>query len=138
MGAAEEDLLAVPSVGPKIASSVAAYFDDKANRGVIEKLRQAGVRLKDEGGAEPTGQTLAGKRFVVTGRMERRSRSEIEDKVKELGGSVSGSVSKKTDYLIAGADAGSKLADAERLGVRVIDEAEFLELAQTSVGDQSS
>ena len=138
MGAAEEELLAVPSVGPKIASSVATYLADEANRGVIEKLRDAGVRLKDEGGAEPTGQTLAGKRFVVTGRMERFSRSEIEDKVKELGGSVSGSVSKKTYRLIAGADAGSKLADAHRLGVRVIDEAEFLELAQGSVGNQPS
>ena len=136
MAAAEEELLAVPSVGPKIASSVATYLADEANRGVIEKLRDAGVRLKDEGGAEPTGQTLAGKRFVVTGRMERFSRSEIEDKVKELGGSVSGSVSKKTDHLIAGADAGSKLADAERLGVETIDEERFLELAQGSVGNQ--
>ena len=136
LGAAEEELLAVPSVGPKIASSVATHLADEANRRVIEKLREAGVRLKDEGGAEPTGQTLAGKRFVVTGRMERFSRSEIEDKVKELGGSVSGSVSKKTDHLIAGADAGSKLADAERLGVRVIDEERFLELAQGSVGNQ--
>ena len=136
LGAAEEELLAVPSVGPKIASSVATHLADEANRRVIEKLREAGVRLKDEGGAEPTGQPLAGKRFVVTGRMERRSRSEIEDKVKELGGSVSGSVSKKTYRLIAGADAGSKLADAHRLGVRVIDEAEFLELAQGSVGNQ--
>ena len=68
--------------------------------------------------------------------MERFSRSEIEDKVKELGGSVSGSVSKKTDHLIAGADAGSKLADAERLGVETIDEERFLELAQGSVGNQ--
>ena len=136
LGAAEEELLAVPSVGPKIASSVAAYLADEANRRVIEKLREAGVRLKDEGGAEPTGQTLAGKRFVVTGRMERFSRSEIEDKVKELGGSVSGSVSKKTDHLIAGADAGSKLEDAQKLGVETIDEERFLELAQGSVGNQ--
>ena len=136
LGAAEEELLAVPSVGPKIASSVATHLADEANRRVIEKLRDAGVRLKDEGGAEPTGQTLAGKRFVVTGRMERFSRSEIEDKVKELGGSVSGSISKKTDYLIAGADAGSKLEDAQKLGVETIDEERFLELAQGSVGNQ--
>ena len=136
LGAAEEELLAVPSVGPKIASSVATHLADEANRRVIEKLREAGVRLKDEGGAEPTGQTLAGKRFVVTGRMERFSRSEIEDKVKELGGSVSGSVSRKTDYLVYGEDAGSKLADAERLGVETIDEERFLELAQGSVGNQ--
>ena len=138
LGAAEEELLAVPSVGPKIASSVATHLADEANRRVIEKLREAGVRLKDEAGAEPTGQTLAGKRFVVTGRMERFSRSEIEDKVKELGGSVSGSVSKKTDHLIAGADAGSKLEDAQKLGVETIDEERFLELAQGSVGNQPS
>ena len=136
MGASEGDLLAVPSVGPKIASSVTAYLAGDANRRVIEKLREAGVRLRDEAGAEPAGQTLAGKRFVVTGRMERFSRSEIEDKVKELGGSVSGSVSRKTDYLIAGADAGSKLEDAQKLGVETIDEERFLELAQGSVGNQ--
>ena len=136
MAATEEDLLAVPSVGPKIASSVTAYLAGDANRRVIEKLREAGVRLRDEAGAEPAGQTLAGKRFVVTGRMERFSRSEIEDKVKELGGSVSGSVSRKTDYLIAGADAGSKLEDAQKLGVETIDEERFLELAQGSVGNQ--
>ena len=132
MAATEEELLAVPSVGPKIASSVAAYLADDANRAVIEKLRQAGVRLEDEAGAEPVGQTLAGLRFVVTGRMERFSRSEIEDRLKELGASVSGSVSRKTNYLIAGADAGSKLADAQRLGVETIDEERFLELAQAS------
>jgi DNA ligase (NAD+) len=138
MDASEEKLVAVPSVGPKIASSVYAYLKKGANLKVIEKLQEAGVRLKDEAGAEPAGQPLAGLRFVVTGRMEKSSRSEIEDRLKELGASVSGSVSKKTDRLIAGADAGSKLADAERLGVRVIDEAGFLELAQDSAGNQPS
>ncbi len=136
MDATEEKLLAVPSIGPKIASSVHAYLRDDANRGVIEKLRQAGVRMEDEAGAEPAGQTLAGLRFVVTGRMERFSRSEIGDMLKDLGASVSGSVSKKTDYLVAGADAGSKLADAQKLGVKVIDEAEFLELAGSSAATQ--
>ena len=140
LGAAEEDLLAVPSVGPKIASSVATYLADEANRGVIEKLRDAGVRLKDEGGAEPTGQTLAGKRFVVTGRMEKSSRSEIEDRLKELGASVSGSVSRKTNYLIYGVDAGSKRADAGKLGVEEMDEKEamerFPELARASAESQ--
>ena len=142
LGAAEEELLAVPSVGPKIASSVATYLADEANRGVIEKLRDAGVRLKDEGGAEPTGQTLAGKRFVVTGRMEKSSRSEIEDRLKELGASVSGSVSRKTNYLIYGVDAGSKRADAGKLGVEEMDEKEamerFPELAMASAESQPS
>ena len=142
MGAAEEELLAVPSVGPKIASSVATYLADEANRRVIEKLREAGVRLKDEGGGEPTGQTLAGKRFVVTGRMEKSSRSEIEDRLKELGASVSGSVSRKTNYLIYGVDAGSKRADAGKLGVEEMDEKEamerFPELAMASAESQPS
>ena len=142
MAATEEDLLAVPSVGPKIASSVHAYLADEANRKVIEKLRDAGVRLKDEGGAEPTGQTLAGKRFVVTGRMEKSSRSEIEDRLKELGASVSGSVSRKTNYLIYGVDAGSKRADAGKLGVEEMDEKEamerFPELAMASAESQPS
>ena len=140
LGAAEEELLAVPSVGPKIASSVATHLADEANRRVIEKLREAGVRLKDEGGAEPTGQTLAGKRFVVTGRMEKSSRSEIEDRLKELGASVSGSVSRKTNYLIYGVDAGSKRADAGKLGVEEMDEKEamerFPELAMASAESQ--
>ena len=142
LDAAEEELLAVPSVGPKIASSVAAYLADEANRRIIEKLREAGVRLKDEGGAEPTGQTLAGKRFVVTGRMEKSSRSEIEDRLKELGASVSGSVSRKTNYLIYGVDAGSKRADAGKLGVEEMDEKEamerFPELAMASAESQPS
>ena len=127
MGAAEEELLAVPSVGPKIASSVATYLADEANRKIIEKLREAGVRLKDEAGAEPAGQPLVGLRFVVTGRMERFSRSEIEDRLKELGASVSGSVSRKTNYLIYGVDAGSKRADAGKLGVEEMDEKEAME-----------
>ena len=136
MAATEDEFLAVPSVGPKIASSVVSYLADEANRGVIEKLQKAGVRFEDEAGAEPVGQPLEGLRFVVTGRMERFSRSEIEDRLKELGGSVSGSVSKKTDYLIAGADAGSKLADARKLGVEDMNEKQamerFPELAQAS------
>ena len=140
MNASEEKLVAVPSVGPKIASSVYAYLKDDANLKVIEKLRQVGVRLKDEAGAEPAGQPLAGLRFVVTGRMERFSRSEIEDRLKELGASVSGSVSRKTNYLIYGVDAGSKRADAGKLGVEEMDEKEamerFPELARASAESQ--
>ena len=126
--ASEESLTAIPSIGPKIAESIVAYFGNEGNQRVIEKLRAAGVSLADEAPAEVAKQTLSGKRFVVTGRLSRFSRSEIEDRVKELGGAVSGSVSKRTDYLIAGEDAGSKLADAQELGTTVIDEEGFLEL----------
>ncbi len=128
MAATEEDLAAIPAVGPKIAASVVAYFRSDANRRVIDKLRDAGVRLADEARAEPSEQVLAGLRFVITGRLPSFSRSEIEGRIKDLGGSVGSSVSRNTSYLVAGEDAGSKLADAERLGVEVLDEEMFLNL----------
>ena len=130
--ATEEQLTAIPAIGPKIAASVVAYLRNEANRAVIEKLRQAGVRLEEEISSQPVAQVLAGKRFVVTGRMERFSRSQIEGKIKELGGAVSGSVSGKTDFLVAGEDAGSKLSDAQRLGVTIIDGAGLLSLIEES------
>ncbi len=126
MEADEERLTAIPSIGPRIAESIASYFGNDGNRNVVEKLRSAGVRLEDEQREVPTEQPFAGMRFVVTGRLEQFSRSQIQDKIKLLGGAVSGSVSKKTDYLVAGEDAGSKLADAERLGVAILSEAEML------------
>ncbi len=126
MRADEEALTAIPAIGPRIAESVASYFANDANRRVIEKLRAAGVRLQDAPRAEPTEQPFAGMRFVVTGRLRQFSRSQIQTLIKERGGAVSGSVSKKTDYLIAGEDAGSKLADAERLEVKTLSEDEFL------------
>ena len=129
MAATEEDLSAIPTVGPKIAASVVAYFRTEGNRKVIDKLRDAGVRLADEKRAEPSEQVLAGIRFVVTGRLPGFSRSEIEGRIKDLGGSVGSSVSRNTSYLVAGEDAGSKLADAEQLGVEVLDEETFLKLA---------
>ncbi len=127
--AAQEDLESVPTIGPKIAENVVVYFGAEGNLRVIEKLRSAGVRLADEAPAEPSEQPFKGLRFVVTGRLQNFSRSQIEGRVKELGGTVSGSVSRRTDYLIAGQDAGSKLQDAQELGVRVVDEDKFLALA---------
>ena len=128
MAASEEELTVIPSIGPKIASAVVAYFRNESNRKVIEKLRVAGVRLEDEARQEPTERPLDGMRFVVTGRLQSFSRSQIEDKIKQSGGAVSGSVSRKTDYLVAGEDAGSKLADAQELDVRTLTEEELLSL----------
>ena len=128
MVASEEELTAIPSIGPKIASAVVAYFRNESNRKVIKKLRAAGVRLEDEARQEPTERPLDGMRFVVTGRLQNFSRSQIEDKIKESGGAVSGSVSRKTDYLVAGEDAGSKLADAQELDVKTLTEEELLSL----------
>ena len=130
MEATEEELTAIPSIGPKIAEAVTAYFSNESNRGVIDKLRDFGVRLEDEARGEPEAQHLTGVRFVVTGRLQGFSRSEIEDRIKELGGAVSGSVSRKTDYLVAGEDAGSKLADAHELEVDVLDEEGFSKLIE--------
>ena len=126
MSADEEALVAIPTIGPRIAESVVSYFRNEANRQVVEKLRAARVRLEDEPRAVPTVQPFANKRFVVTGRLERFSRSQIQDLIKQYGGAVSGSVSKNTDYLVAGEGGGSKLADAERLEVKVLTEDEFL------------
>ena len=124
----EEDLSAIQSIGPKIAASVVAYFQNDSNRRVVEKLRAAGVRLEDGERLKPAEQPLAGLRFVVTGRLTGFSRSEIQGMIKDHGGAVGSSVTGKTDYLVAGADPGSKLADAERLDVKVIDDEELLGL----------
>jgi DNA ligase (NAD+) len=124
----EKALTAIPSVGPKIAESVVSYFQNGSNRDVIDRLGKSGVRLQDEARPERATPTLAGLKFVVTGRLRESSRSDIQGRIKAAGGAISGSVSKKTDYLIAGEDAGSKLADAEALGVKVITEDEFMAL----------
>ena len=126
MSADEETLTAIPTIGPRIAESVVSYFRNEANRNVVEKLRAASVRLEDEPSAAPTEQPFVGLRFVVTGRLERFSRSQIQDTIKQYGGAVSGSVSKNTDYLVAGEGGGSKLADAERLEVKVLSEDELI------------
>ena len=126
--ATEEELTAVPTIGPRIAESVVAYFHEPSNLEVIEKLRHAGVTMVAEAPAEGNEQPLAGLQFVVTGRLERFTRSQVESIIKELGGSVGSSVGRKTSYLVAGDEAGSKLSDAQRLGTPVLTEAEFLEL----------
>jgi DNA ligase (NAD+) len=128
MAAPTEELTAIPGIGPKIAESVVRYFRDGENLRVVEKLRRGGVRLAEEHQQGPVEQPLDGLRFVVTGRLRSFSRSQIEDKIKELGGVVTGSVSRRTSYLVAGEDAGSKLADAQRLGVQVATEEELLGL----------
>ena len=131
--ATDEDLTAIDGIGPKIADSLVSYFANEGNRAVIDKLRNAGVRLEDEPAEELGTKPLEGLTFVVTGRLSGFSRSEIGARIKELGGSVTGSVSKKTSYLLAGEDAGSKLADAESLEVPVIDEQAFEELVGGSL-----
>ena len=127
--ATEEELAEIPGIGPKIAASIAFYFQVEANKTVIEKLRAAGMNLKQEPRLVSTeGLPLAGKTFVVTGTLSGFSRSESESRIKDLGGKVTSSVTKNTDYLVVGESPGSKLAAAERLGTEVLDETGFVEL----------
>ncbi len=126
-----EQFTAVPGIGPKIAESVSAFMNNQRNIGLIQRLRQVGLQLKQEGTVDQTAERpLDGLRFVVTGRLPNFSRSQIQSRIKELGGAVSGTVSKRTDYLVAGEGGGSKLADAQSLDVEVLDESEFLALVE--------
>lgn len=126
--AGEEELTAIPEIGPKIAESVATFFrQDQAGR-VIAKLKEAGVKMEREMAVEARDLPLAGKIFVLTGTLPNLTRKEAEDLIKKYGGKVSSSVSKKTDYVIAGEDPGRKYDKARGLGVTIIDEAAFLQM----------
>ncbi|HET6932017.1 MAG TPA: NAD-dependent DNA ligase LigA [Candidatus Acidoferrum sp.] len=122
--AKSEDLEKVTEVGPKVSESIVEFFSEPANRKLIGKLHKAGVRPTAEK-REIKSQKFAGKSFVFTGALERRSREEAGELVQQHGGKVSGSVSKKTDYVVVGADPGSKYDKAKELGVTVLSESEF-------------
>src|ERR1700736_2082284 len=125
--ASEEELVQVPEVGPKVAASIAEFFSQAANRQLIKKLHKAGVRPTTEK-REIKSDRLAGKSFVFTGSLANRSREEAGEIVVQHGGKVSGSVSKKTDYVVVGADPGSKYDKAKQLGVPMLTEPEFEKL----------
>jgi DNA ligase (NAD+) len=128
LAAANEDqLVAVPEVGPKVAAAIAEFFSEPANRQLIKKLHKAGVHPVAEK-REVKSDKLAGKSFVFTGGLANRSREEAGELVQQHGGKVSGSVSKKTDYVVVGTDPGSKYDKAKELGVTVLTEAEFEKL----------
>jgi DNA ligase (NAD+) len=118
-----DDILAVEGIGPKIAESVHAWFRDADNLRVVDKLVATGVNMVEES-ASASG-PLAGLTVVVTGRLEHHTRGQIEQRIKDLGGVVGDSVSKKTNYVLAGEDAGSKLGKAQKLGTPILDEAAF-------------
>lgn len=127
----EETLSSLPGVGPRIASSVAVFFKDPRNRETVEKLTEAGVKGRiREIGDEAGSAILNGLSFVFTGELSGMTRPEAESLVKGLGASAPSSVSRKTSFLVSGADPGSKLARAISLGVNVIDESSFLELIE--------
>jgi DNA ligase (NAD+) len=123
MNASAEELEEVNEVGPRIAESIVEFFGDEHNRKLVSDLRKAGLTFT--GQKKEKGTKLAGKTFVLTGTLERHTRDEAKKMIEDAGGRVSGSVSKKTDYVVAGSDAGSKLDRARELGVSVIGEEEL-------------
>jgi DNA ligase (NAD+) len=125
--ASEEELCQVEEVGPRIAESIVEFFREKQNRTVLEKLRKAGLQLEQKKVRKAEG-NLAGKQFVLTGTLPHYSRDDAGRMIEEAGGRVTGSVSKKTDYVVVGSEPGSKLDKARTLGVKMIDEAGFLKL----------
>jgi len=125
--ASEEDLVAIHEIGPEVAASIRKFFSQPQNAAVIEKLKAAGVQM-EAARKERAAATLEGVTFVFTGGLESMTRSEAKRLVEGLGGRASSSVSKRTDYVVAGEDPGSKLQEAEKLGVKIISEQEFRDL----------
>ena len=134
MDASVEQLLQVPDVGPVVARSLHTFFQQPHNREVVEQLRACGVTWPEGAPAERAPQVLAGKTVVLTGTLPTLSRDAAKDILEAAGAKVAGSVSKKTSYVVAGEDAGSKLARAQELGVPVLDEAGMLALLQHAGG----
>ena len=132
MNASEAELLEVDDVGPVVAQSIRTFFDQAHNREVVEQLRACGVTWEEGEPAERAPQPLSGKTFVITGTLPTLGRDEAKDLLEAAGAKVAGSVSKKTDYVVAGAEAGSKLTKAIELGVKVIDENQLMELLNGS------
>lgn len=128
MQASREELVAVDEIGEVMADSILAFFADPKNIASIEKLRAAGVNFTAQE-ADESDLRFAGKTFVLTGTLPTYKREEAKEIIERMGGKVSGSVSKKTDYVLAGAEAGSKLDKANALGVTVIDEEKFKQMA---------
>jgi len=127
--AGADDINEIPGIGPKIAESVARFFHEERNRKIIRHLREVGLDLTEKGVSGTPG-PLTGKALVLTGGLKGLTRDEAKDAILRLGGRVTGTVSRKTDYVVVGEDPGSKADDAKRLGVTVLDEAQFLELVR--------
>jgi DNA ligase (NAD+) len=128
LDASEEELMEVRDVGPEVAREIRAWTAEPQNRKVVKRLLQAGVRPAPE--AAPAGGAFAGKTVVLTGGLSRLGRDEAKAEIERRGGRVSGSVSRKTDLVVAGEEAGSKLQKARELGVRVVGEEEFLRMLE--------
>ena len=129
--ASEDELKASEGIGPEVAASLRLFFEQPANRKMVERLRRAGVLMagaRRERGAGP----LSGKTFVLTGTLPSMTRDEASARIEAAGGKITSSVSKKTSFVLAGSDAGSKLDKAKTLGVAVIGEGELLSMLKGS------
>jgi DNA ligase (NAD+) len=129
--AGEDEIQRVPDVGPVVAKNVAVYFSDPGNAAVVDRLLASGITWPPVTAPIGAHAELTGKTFVLTGSLEAMTREAAAEAIVQLGGKVSGSVSKKTQYVVAGADAGSKLKKAQQLGIPVLDEAAFLKLLKS-------
>lgn len=140
MEADVEALQQVPDIGPVVAQSIADFFAERHNRGVVEQLRASGIRWKEEAGtkaktgsdAGSSGSGVNGKVFVLTGTLPNLGREGVRERIEGAGGKVAGSVSKKTDYVVVGAEPGSKYEKAVELGIPILDEQGLLQLLQNS------
>jgi DNA ligase (NAD+) len=132
MSATREELVRLPEIGAKMAESLVSYFCDEGNRETIGKLKAAGLNFKGEHTGEAGPQPYAGKTFVLTGTLAGFTRDEAKARIEALGGKVAGSVSKKTDFVVYGTEAGSKLDKALALGVATLDEAAFVEMLEAA------
>ena len=131
MHAPEEELQTVEDIGPVVSANIAAWFHRAENREFIHRLRQGGIHWENLP-PRPRQQPLSGKTFVLTGTLNSLSRDEAKEKLKALGAKVAGSVSKKTDYVVMGADPGSKADKARELGIKILDVDALLTLLKTS------
>jgi len=130
MSAGQQELAEIDQIGPTMAESVYEYFRNPVIRGVIDQLLAAGLRLQQPKAQPQQKGELEGKTIVVTGTLENFTRQQIEQAIRQAGAKPSGSVSKKTDYVLAGENPGSKLDKARELGVEVIDEKQFLKMTE--------
>ena len=122
-----DDLQKMQDIGPAVAESIYNWFRDKHNLALLENLDKAGIEIEYKK-SKIKKQKLAGKTFILTGELELLSREQAKEKIRELGGDVSSSVSKNTDFAVVGKNPGSKYDKARKLGVRIIEEKEFLDM----------
>ncbi|MFA5078894.1 MAG: helix-hairpin-helix domain-containing protein, partial [Dehalococcoidia bacterium] len=135
--AGAEELMNIPSIGPKISDGILAFFRQPQNVRIIEKLRKAGVVM--QAAEQPVGeQPLSGMEFVITGKLEMSGRQEIEARIRSLGGKAASDVTRRTNYVVAGSDPGSKLARAQSLGIKILTEKEFLALLDSHGGGETN